>query len=398
MDKTNELLDDENVENETLNDTKKYDRTILIRKPKRAIVVEPILINIALFYFPLRQVTQLFIYGRMKHIVASENGYNTSIFSVLNSSSTSCDENKSTIQYQLTEQAQQYNTYFSMIGSVINFIPSLFVLLLVGAYSDKAGRKYAILPPIIAGFVFSGMHLLVFVLNLPVWVLWIGEFLNGCSGSMSLLIAGCFSYIADTTTKENRQFRITFAEISMFFCTILGPIGVGYVIDKEGYLWPFVIVFIGHILNLIYTLFFVPETIIKDRSAKLFTLENIKLTFKTFTINTPDNRRWKLWLLFISFFVHYIGSGVYAVTGLFVLNIPLCWDAVTIGYYNTALTALSTVGGIATAKIMKYFTSDAMIALVTSFVDGINCIYKGFVQNTAMMFACEYNITSYIIL
>lgn len=370
-----------------------------IVKPKRTIVVEPILVIMILFGFPLMQVSQLYVYAQIQEYVQEKYGYNKSLLSSENSNSTNhCDENKSSIEYQFTEQVQTINTYYSMISSVVRSVPCFFSLLFLSAYSDKAGRKYAIVPPIIGGFLYVSGYLIIIFFNLPIWCFWISSFVEGLFGGMSLLFVGCFSYIADITKKEQRQFRITVMEMVPFFFGILTPIGAGYLIQKTGYFWPVLISFGGHVLNLIYVIFFVPETIRKGHpsddnkitSSKKFAISNLGDSFKVISIETPDKRRWKLQVLLLSFFVHRFASGVYNIDSLFQLNIPLCWTAVIIGYYKTTIIGVSTIGSLVLAKLLKFCVTDAMIAVLASAFDIVHCIYLGLVKNTIMMFLCEY--------
>ena len=80
------------------------------------------------------------------------------------------------------------------------------------------------------------------MLDLPIWYLLIGSFLDGCTGYYVTMLMGCFAYIADITEPEERQFRIVVVELLMFISGIFGPIGVGYWIKEMGYLWPLVFV------------------------------------------------------------------------------------------------------------------------------------------------------------
>ncbi|KAI0232530.1 Proton-coupled folate transporter, partial [Lamellibrachia satsuma] len=59
-----------------------------------------------------------------------------------------CDVNKSDPVFVFGEEVQRRATNFSLILGLCSLIPALFVTMFIGAYSDKAGRRYAIIPPI----------------------------------------------------------------------------------------------------------------------------------------------------------------------------------------------------------------------------------------------------------
>lgn len=365
-----------------------------VKIPKRKIIIEPVLMIAMVFAFPFMQVSQLFIYSKLEDYTAHKTGYNLSHVKG-NNSLTNCDINKSSSEYVFVQEVQKYNSYFNIILSLCSAFPSFFVMLCIGGYSDKRGRKYIILLPLIGGFFQTSIYLLVIALNLPVWSLWIADFIYGCCGGFKLLFVGCFTYLADITTKEQRLFRITMAELSTFLAGILGPIGIGYWIQQQGYAWPMLFSVSGHILNIIYTIFFVPETIVKDPAVdvKFFSLSHFKHTANVFTRKTADNRRWKLWVLFITFSIQSIAFGTYEVKQLFMLNIPLCWGAVMIGYYSTVSIAVSSIFGMVAAKVLKYCMSDSIVALISAGFCTVQYLYTGFVKNTIMMFICKYAIS-----
>ncbi|ELU02913.1 hypothetical protein CAPTEDRAFT_73858, partial [Capitella teleta] len=286
----------------------------------------------------------------------------------------------------LQNAVQQKSAFFMAMTSIVQGIPALFVTLFLGSYSDKVGRKYAIIPPIIGVISKCIAFLLVINFNGSIWWLLVGSFAEGAGGMAYVALLGCVSYIADTTTTENRLFRIAVLEFTTMFSGIIGPVGIGYIIKGWGYFWPFSIVIIGFLVNLVYVIYFVPETITKDPDARFLSTEHVKTTVRIFCYDDGTNRMWKLRVLFLVMLTASAISLEMATMTLFQLNRPLCWDSVMVGYYSATYLAIGTIGGAILAKICKRCLQDSHVALMAGLCVATRLVYTGFVQNSIMMF------------
>ena len=369
---------------------------IEVIKPKRRVIIEPMLMMYYLFASPLSQVSQLFVYGRMEEIVAHRTGFNMSLLDEhsKNHSTNPCQEaiNKSTIQYNFTQAAQEENAHYSMITRLVYTAPSLMAMVILGSYSDKGGRRVAIVPFMVAEFFSTVVFFIVLYFKLSIWILQINNVIIGLSGGGSLMMVGCYSYIADITSKEERLFRFTLLVILEEMISIVGPIGFGYWIKKQGYIWPVVFSLTGRFIIVIYVVFFIPETVKKDENAKFFTFSHMKCSARVFLKNDKSNLMWKLCTLLFVFIVYCIGAGVSTPLSLFELNTPLCWDSVTLGYYKTVGTAAVAFGGVCSTKGLKLIASDEAISIIASVAHACLYIYRTFVKNTLMMFLCECHL------
>ena len=211
------------------------------------------------------------------------------------------------------------------------------------------------------------------------------------------MYVGCYSYIADTTTSKARLFRFTLLNVLEQLVSIIGPIGIGYWIKQQGYLWPIVFAIAGKCINAVYAVFFIPETVKKDENTKFLTPSHLKRSVQVFVKNDETNRRWKLWTLIVIFTTYCFGFGVMIPLSLFELNTPLCWDSVTIGYYDTTSTAVTALGGLCFTRGLKVVLSDEAIAIVASLAQTFQYIFRVFIKNTLMMFLCEYDGKNYFL-
>jgi PCFT/HCP family folate transporter-like MFS transporter 1/3 len=227
---------------------------------------------------------------------------------------------------------------------------------------------------------------MVIMLKLPIWYLLVASAVDGLGGYYTTVLMGCFAYISDTTTNEQRRFRITVLEICVLMPGILGPLGAGKLLETIGFLYCFIITLIGQAINIIYTIFFVPETIQKDPSAKFFDLTRLRRISHVFCLKDGTNRNTKLMLLLAAFFISIIPTFDFSLDTLFIKNRPLCMSDAMVGYYSSTYLGVSSMCALVLAWLLKYCMSDQAIALVAGLASVFKNLYKAFVQNIIMMF------------
>ena len=358
-----------------------------IRIPKRNIVVEPILVVFALAGYPMMLLSQQFIYK-----ICQINNNATHINDT--SGHSNCHENMTDDEKDLLQKVQKEASNLQMYLSVCQSLPTLFVTLFIGAYSDKKGRRIAILPPLFGSFVKALSLVLVIYLELPLWTLFIGSFIDGCGGGFATLLLGCFAYVSDITIPEKRAFRIIIVEMSMFLSAAVGPIGFNTWLHREqNYLYPFMVITGGYALAILYAIFFVPETVIKDPAVKtrFFSCSHIADTANLFIKDDEHKRRWKLIAFLMAFFpIAFITMGGMSIDTLFQMNAPLCWVDMQIGIYATVSIVIVTVSGATFAKLVKMFLSDEVLSIIGGFAAALGRFYTGFVANTFMMYVGKW--------
>ncbi len=346
------------------------------RCQKRTIVVEPILVLAALFGFPQALLSQLYILDKLT-VNGTQSASNESV----------CYMNHSSPVYQNEEKAQAASSYFILISTIVMCVPGIFVTLFLGSYSDKAGRRYAIVPPLLGSMCRTLSLVLVMLLDLPVWYLLIGSVLEGVGGFFPTLLSGCFSYVADVTHPDERRLRITILELIMMLSAMVGPLGFGNFLQQLGYLRSFLIVLGGQTLNLLYAIFLVPETITRDRSARFVSVEPLKGIVTVFKRRTAVwGRSRKLTILLIAFTLSSIATFNMGLDTLFQKNHPLCWTAKTIGLYSAVTLGVATGGGLILAWLFKFCVSDSIVALIAGLMAVARELYVALVRNTIMMF------------
>lgn len=175
-------------------------------------------------------------------------GYSDEVCSALNRRQT---ENYTAEEFEVQKLAASVQAWKNIVQTSFPCI----LLLFVGAWSDKTGkRKACILLPIV-GELFCSTCLILntyFFYELPVEMTALSDIFTSITGGWITVCVGVFSYIGDVTTKEMRTFRVGVANL----CMSLGiPIGMslsGVLLQRIGYYGIFLISNCLYVTSLIY--------------------------------------------------------------------------------------------------------------------------------------------------
>lgn len=149
----------------------------------------------------------------------------------------------------------------------------------------------------------------------------------------------------------------------------------------------------------LYAFAFVPESVPRDPSAKLFTTRHHKALWHIFSTSTSGGddgaesagrfRRCKLWLYMLCFFlvvsVHVGSRELYV---LYELGSPLCWGPALIGYGSAAqhLAYLSSLLGL---RVMQRCLEDSWVAVVGLVSNMAGLVVFSAADTTQLMFTGE---------
>ncbi len=247
----------------------------------------------------------------------------------------------------IKDQIQQDTALWSMYLSAASALPGLFTTTALGSYSDRAGRKIALILPSIGFTLYATVYLIVILLKLKIEYLLIGHFLMGISGDFTLLLTGCFSYMADITTKEERMFRIVILDFFGFVGAGISQIAIGFWINASGFLPAFYFILAIVFSCTIYSSVLIPETIRPDKRQSL-SPKKITESVVRFFQNNSNNRRWRIILLLIILVLRMtVFYSLPALTLLYGLGEPFCWDSIIIGFFSAGQYVVGAIGELA---------------------------------------------------
>nr|XP_020455852.1 proton-coupled folate transporter [Monopterus albus] len=345
------------------------------------VAVEPVMF-LSMFSLALQAplVTQ-YLWDR----ISEDLGYNGSKRSECSNSSVPLDP----LQKEVETLTAHWNLYINLWG----FSLGLFMVPFLGSWSDLAGRRPVLILPNLGLALQAGVYLVVMYLKLPVVYFLVGRLLSGLSGDFNTILAGCFAYMADTSNRRSRTFKMAVLEACLGLSGMLASIIGGQWRQAQGYINPFWLVLATNLASALYAYLFVRESVLPDPSAKLFTTRHHKAIWHLYSTggssSSEDSGRFhrcKLWLYTLCFFlVVAVHSGSRELFVLYELSSPLCWGPTLIGYGSAAqhLSYLSSLLGL---RVMQYCLEDSWVALVALASNFIGLVVFSVADTTQLMF------------
>ncbi|KAM4796842.1 proton-coupled folate transporter [Rhinophrynus dorsalis] len=249
----------------------------------------------------------------------------------------------------LQRELETLTSHWSLYINLGGFLVGLFSVMLLGPWSDKVGRRPVLILPAIGLALQAAIYLLVMYQELHVGYFLLGRFISGITGDFNMILAGCFSYIADVTNRQSRTFRVAILEACLGIAGMVASIIGGHWRKAQGYINPFWLVFAVNLATAIYIYFCVQESVKEKKQSRLFTPRHYQSVLRLFTVPGENNRRGKLCLYALALFlVVTVHMGAKDLFVIYELSSPLCWDSDLIGYGSAAehLTYLSSLAGL----------------------------------------------------
>lgn len=185
-------------------------------------------------------------------------------------------------------------------------LPAVLIIFL-GAWSDRVGRKVPLLLGLIGYFVHALMMAIISIndkWNLES-VLYGATIPGSLTGRDWTIYMACFSYLSDTTSPTNRTLRSTFLAVAYLIPIPLGVALGSYLYNGplEGSFFALFLTTAGILaLAVLYTVIFIPCKTFEasDSSRKVCSLAPIIDTFNTLVQPRKDRRRLLLFLALVA--------------------------------------------------------------------------------------------------
>ncbi|XP_078594198.1 proton-coupled folate transporter-like [Branchiostoma floridae x Branchiostoma japonicum] len=206
--------------------------------------------------------------------------------------------------------------------NIANVVPSVLVLLLLGSWTDKAGRKSAMMMPFV-GAVISGGNLIIQSMYMysVVPYLFIGTVVSSLCGGYGCVIMTTYSYVTDITVGSSRTWRIGILDAMSSLGAAVGGAVSGVIVDKAGYMPVFAIAVALNASMILYILLWLKESVqtneghvqesghqpLKRKASGLLNIENVKSWGRVIVRSREGNGRLHVILLLVAFTVT-IGS------------------------------------------------------------------------------------------
>lgn len=163
---------------------------------------------------------------------------------------------------------QRKTSQWVIYNSIVRAIPSTMTTLVSVVWLKRFGRKPVLLLPLIGGLMISVSYIVnAYFDGISIFWMFLGSFFDGLCGQFALILAVSFSYLADTTSPEQRTRRTIVLESMNFFGGLISQITSGLLLQYYGFLPPFILMFSVYIITIIYW-YFLEESFVPDGQAK----------------------------------------------------------------------------------------------------------------------------------
>ncbi|OXB55001.1 hypothetical protein ASZ78_013720 [Callipepla squamata] len=353
---------------------------------RKVFLVEPV-IFIYIFAVSLTSpVMQQFIYRKLW-----EEEYNATAISSDNSSR--CVQNKSSPTYVMQKGVQEKTSFFNMQLDLTGAVPSLIVAFIIVANGDHQGRKKSLVLPSIGALIANIFLTIISYFSLSTSILFVVAFISGLFGSMATFLGGGFAYIADQCHDE-KQKTMRIAVVDLIYGIVSGLAGLssGYILRELGFTWIFVSASLLHVVNVIYIIFFLQDTVDIPEfqqqtplSYKEFLKETFSGVYMLFKTAPSKKRILIIMLLFIFMSYLFTAYGGTSLFTLYELDEPLCWNEVYIGYGAAAFTSVSLTSFLGVYLFSKCLKDIYIVFIgIFSYIGGI--VMAAFARTTLLMF------------
>lgn len=222
----------------------------------------------------------------------------------------------------------------------------------LGALSDRYGRR----PILLICLLGSTIGYLIFGMGGALWVLFLGRIIDGITGGN---ISTLFAYFADITPREQRTKYFGWISAIAGIGGAIGPT-LGGLLAKFGYSVPMYFVAMITLLNLIYGIIYMPESLDKNKRLKNITFTRLNPFIQLVSILSMKNLR----RLLISAFLLWVPNGALQATfSEFAVN-TFNWTPVIIGLMFSIMGIQDIISqAFIMPKLLKKF-SDIQIVIL----------------------------------
>lgn len=222
----------------------------------------------------------------------------------------------------------------------------------LGALSDRYGRR----PVLLICLLGSAIGYIIFGIGGALWILFAGRIIDGITGGT---ISTIFAYFADITPTEQRTKYFGWVSAVSGVGVVLGPT-LGGLLAKFGYSIPMYFGAIITLLNVVYGIIYMPESLDKNSRLQKVTFARLNPFTQLASVVSIKNLK----RLLISAFLLWIPSGsLQAVFSQFTID-TFNWEPALIGLMFSIMGVQDVIsqGFIMPKLLMKL--SDTQIAIL----------------------------------
>ncbi|XP_035666144.1 solute carrier family 46 member 3-like isoform X1 [Branchiostoma floridae] len=283
--------------------------------------------------------------------------------------------------------------------NVANVIPSVLVLFFLGSWTDKFGRKAAMVLPSI-GAMISASNLIIqsYFVYAAVPYLFIGSIVAGLTGGYACVLMSTYTYITDVTDDTMRTWRIGIVEAMTGLGATIGSALGGVMVDQLGFMWVFILYLILNIILIAYVVLWLRETVqkkpenIQDQPTGkvngLLNIENVKMWGRVICKPREKRGRLHIVLLLCAFFISIIIFMGWSDIGFLFVKYQLGsqWSSTMYGTFLAVSGILAFLGLSLFLPLLSRFLGDTKLGQVGMLSRAASNIMVAFTTTVWMLF------------
>lgn len=274
-------------------------------------------------------------------------------------------------------------------------LPAVITVIMLGAISDKTGRRKILLwMPSLGSVLYSFIYIMIQYTGWNLDGLFMASALRGLSGSMTAFLAGATFFAINSVNSEMRSTRLGIQEFLNGIAYAIANIMVGYWVKSSGFLQPFWFSFICSCIAFLVSFFLVKEVDIEQRNIAsnryadsnnccIDTFRPLARFFRCF----KNKNLIKLWLAIIAFQSYAIVHlGQINTLVLYFIGPPYQWDSEKFGVFAAVAMAVAAIGAAASPIILKPHLTDINITFIGIFSKAVGTMWIAVVKNETVLY------------
>lgn len=274
-------------------------------------------------------------------------------------------------------------------------LPAVITVIMLGAISDKTGRRKILLwMPSLGSVLYSFIYIMVQYTGWNLDGLFMASALRGLSGSMTAFLAGATFYAINSVDNEMRSMRLGVQEFLNGIAYAVANIMVGYWVKSNGFLQPLWFTFICSSIAFLISFFLVKEVDIEQRnlaanrygSSDNCCIDTFKPLSRFFKCCKHKNLI-KLWLAIIAFQSYaVVHLGQINTLVLYFIGPPYQWDSEKFGVFAAVAMVVAAIGAAAAPMMLKPHLTDINITFIGIFSKAVGTMWIAVVKNETVLY------------
>ena len=354
--------------------------------------------KIKYYVIPVEIVVFLYMYSAYFHTqIYQQYYYQQSARNALNLSSnfSGCLNQSDIVAMSSNETfstVQDRTNRLAMVTTIVSLVPSILVVIFIGGFADKFGRKPIMFFIFIGHIIQSIIGLIVTYFNLNMYLLLIGGFASAITGGFGAILVAAYSYIVDITPKRWLTIRMGLLELFLFVGVAASSASSNSWLGSNGCdfhptMW---LMIATAVLSILYVLI-LPESLTDEKRKELLIKpkKGIKAWITGMKIYLLPSflgvrKYWKLLAATAVMSLAVINEvGSQQISTYFLQNKPLEWSLSRISLYSTTTTVTHCIVLLVVLPIMVILRfPDALISLIGVLVASGTVTMYGFVEHS----------------